>query len=160
MPNNFDVDADIYDGVDFEKLTEDALDAVAVETQETWRDLMDEAGYRNTGEAIRSIAVERPNTFTRLVGSDRIQVLIGEVGREPGSMPPRDPIANWVDEQAGLPSRGDEDFDDTVWGVRKGIEENGLPAYHFAERAVAKSQGLGGELARRVKQEAEEQSVE
>lgn len=179
MTDNFDVDADVYDGLDIEGITDDGLDAVATDAQEGWRDNMADAGYRNTGESIRSISIETPEQFVRLVGSDRIAVLIGEFGRPPGAgHPPPDELGDWVHEQAGLPSRGGSvewtfdtwsagegtthtvSFDQVVYIIGRAINERGLEAHHFGERAARDARDLDEELERRLQAALEEQSVE
>ena len=144
-----------YDGVDYEQAAADALDAVAIDTQNEWRDNMDDADYRNTGEAIRSITVESPGRFSRVVGSDKIQARIGEVGQPPGNRPPYGPISEWVNEQTGLPDRRDSAFHAAVQSVQDVIEERGLPAHRFGERAVEQSRDLREEITRRLDERLE-----
>lgn len=171
MADSFDVDVDEYQGIDIDEITRNALDAVATKTQNQWRDNMDQAGYRNTGEAIRSIAIETPEEFVRLIGSDKIQVLIGEVGRAPGSgHPPPDDLGDWVHEQSGLPDRGETvewefdgelqevTFDQVVFLIGRAIDENGLEAHHFGERAVRETTTLDREFERRLQAAVDRQS--
>ena len=171
MPDNFDVEVDEHDGIDFDKITEDALDTVAVETQNNWQDNMIQAGYRTTTDTINSLTVETPQQFVRLVGSDRIAALIGELGRAPGAgHPPPSALGDWVHEQSGLPSRGETvewefggetqtvTFDQAVYLVGRSIDENGLPAHHFGERAFREARALSDEIQRRLDEAIEEQS--
>jgi hypothetical protein len=172
MTDNFDVDADVYQGVDFERITENALDSVAVEVQNNWQDGMDQAGYRNTGETINSITIESPEQFVRLIGSDKTAALIGEVGRAPGAgHPPPDRLGDWVHEQAGLPDRGGSvewsfggetqtvTFDQAVFLIGRSINENGLEPHHFGERAANDATPLDEEIAERIEMALERQST-
>lgn len=143
----FDVDASTYDGIDVEGIAQEELDRAGVNTVTAWQDNMLEADYRATGDTVNSITMESPEDFVRLIGSDRIAALIGEKGRAPGKMPPHVDIADWVHEKPGLPNRGETvewdfgdgptpvTFDQVVFLIRRAIAENGLPAYHFGERA-------------------------
>jgi len=139
MVDNWDVDIEEYGGIDLEQITDDALDATAVDVQTNWQDNMAEADYRNTGDTINSITIETPQQFVRLIGSDRIAALIGELGRAPGTgHPPPDAIGDWVNEQSGLPDRGETvewtfdgevqevTFDQAVYLVGRAINETGL----------------------------------
>jgi hypothetical protein len=172
MVDSFDVDVEEYEGVDLEEITDDALDTVSVETQNNWQDNMNEAGYRNTGETINSITWEETRRFVRRVGSDRIAALIGELGRAPGAgHPPPDALGDWVHEQADLPDRGETvewtfdgevqevTFDQAVYLVGRAINETGLPAYHFGERAARDARDLDEEIARRLDAALEARSV-
>jgi len=145
----FDVDIDAYDGVDAERIAREELDRVAVNTVTAWQDNMDQAGYRATGDTINSITFESPEEFVRLVGSDRIAALIGEKGRAPGAgHPDVEALSDWVHERPGLPNRGETvewdfgggpttvSFDQTVYLIGRAIDENGLAAHHFGERAL------------------------
>jgi len=173
MPDSFDVDADPYEGIDILCVTGDALDAVANDVQENWRDNMDRAGYRNTSETINSITIEQPFEFVRRIGSDRIAALIGEFGRPPGAgHPPPDDLGDWVHEQAGLPDRGETvewefdgevqtvTFDQTVYLIGRAINREGLPAYHFGENASEDARDLDEEIDRRLEEELEQQRVD
>ena len=173
MPGNFEVDADFYEGIDIDQVTEDALDAVAVDVQRNWQENMDRAGYRNTGETINSITIDKPEEFVRLIGSDRIAALIGEVGRAPGAgHPPPDELGDWVAEQAGLPKRGgtvkwefdgkrrDVSFDQVVYLIGRAINENGLPAHRFGERAARDAPDLDQEIGRRLENAVDKQAID
>jgi len=165
---SFDVETDVYGGVDFEKAAEDALDTIAVRVLEAWRENMLDADYRNTGETINSLTIDSPSKMRRVIGSDRIAAVIGEYGRPPGAgHPPPDKLGDWVHEQAGLPNRGgtvEWDFGDgpetvtfnqVVFLIGAAIDENGLPAHHFGERA-AKEHDVG-ELEREVEKRIDQQ---
>lgn len=124
----------------------------AIRTQGKWQENMSEEDYRNTGEAINSITIspqaEGANEYR--IGTDKIQALIGELGRAPGSFPNVDQLGEWVHEQAGLPDKGDADFDNAVYNIGKHIAANGLPAYRFGTRAFREvSQELEAELEAR-----------
>jgi hypothetical protein len=179
MPNNFDVDAEVYDGIDHETIAENSLDAVATDVQNNWMDNMDRAGYRNSGETINSITIDKAERFVRRIGSDRVAALVGEFGRPPDAgHPPPDDLADWVHEQEGLPSRGEtvewsfdkwavEDsgpqtltFDDVVYIIGRAIDERGLPAHHFGERAARDARDLDDELERRLEAAVNEQGVD
>ena len=173
MPDNFDVEADVYDGLDIDKITADALDATAVDVQTNWQEAMSRAGYRNTGETINSITVATPEEFVRRIGSDRVAALIGELGRAPGAgHPPPDELGDWVDEQADLPSRGETvewefadgtqevSFDQVVYLIGRAINESGLPAYHFGRDAAREARDLDAEIERRLTEAVEAQSMD
>jgi len=179
MPDNFDVETDVYDGLGIDGITTDALDAVALDVQRNWQENMDEAGYRNTGDTINSITIDRPEEFVRLVGSDRMAALIGEYGRAPGAgFSPPDDLGDWVDEQEGLPSRGETvewtfdtwaaddgsthelSFDDVVFIIGRAINEQGLPAHHFGENAAREARDLDAELERRLDEAVDEQAID
>jgi len=155
---NIDVEGN-YEGVDFEAIAAEELDRAAVRTVNEWQDNMDEADYRNTGDTINSITWERPEQLRRVIGSDRMAALIGEVGRAPGAgFPPAWAIADWVHEMGDMPDRGDPDFDGVVFQVQRAIHENGLPAHRFGERA-AKTVGeqFGLEMTQALQEEIERQ---
>ena len=174
MTDSFDVEiSGDYDGIDFEAIASEELDRAAVRTVNEWTEKMREAGYRNTGDTINSVTWEAPSALERLVGSDRIAALIGEVGRAPGSGHPNvDQLADWVHEQAGLPNRGTTvewefggetqtvHFDQAVYLIGRAIDANGLPAHRFGERAL---QTVGPEfeqrLAERLQEAIDEQST-
>jgi len=173
MPKDFDVDADVYDGLDIEKITSDALDSVATDVQNNWMDNMNEAGYRNSGDTINSITIDRPEEFVRLIGSDRVAALIGEVGRAPGAgHPPPDELGDWVHEQEGLPSRGETvewtfdgesqevTFDQVVYLIGRSIDEEGLEPHRFGERAAREAPDLDDEISQRINQEVEDQAID
>jgi len=173
MPDHFDVDADVYDGLDIDRITEDALDATAVDVQTNWQEAMSRAGYRNTGDTINSITIAKPERFVRRIGSDRVAALIGELGRAPGAgHPPPDELGDWVDEQADLPSRGETvewefdgetqevTFDQVVYLIGRAINESGLPAYHFGENAARDARDLEAEIERRLQAAVDEHAID
>ena len=123
--------------IDFERIASEEAFKAAVRTQETWRDNLDAADWRNTGEGIASIAIE-PQTegaSEYKTGSDKVQILVAEKGRAPGSMPPHDDLADWVNEQANLPNRGEDGFENTVFNVRKAIAQHGIEGFQPGQRA-------------------------
>lgn len=153
-----------YDGEEFRELSDVPIARIAreevfraaVKTQGAWQDNMDEEDYRNTGETINSITIEpqAQGADAYTVGSDKIAALIGEFGRAPGSFPHVGQLGEWVHEQAGLPDKGDDDFDTAVYNIGKHIAENGLPAYRFGTRAFREvSRELEAELEERFDEE-------
>jgi len=148
-----------YDGDDFAELSEESrirevareeLFKTAVRFQTRWQDLLIEAEWNNTGEGINSITLtpQREGADSYTVGSDKIQILIAEFGRRPGAAPPPpDAIAPWVNEQSGLPSRGEEDFESVVYLVGQSIAENGIEAIAAGRRAF---DGMGDAYEERV----------
>jgi len=148
-----------YDGDDFAEMPEEsrirevsqsALFKTAVTFQTRWQDLLIEANWQNTGEGINSITItpQREGADSYTVGSDKIQILISEFGRRPGAdPPPPDAIAPWVNEQSGMPSRGEEDFESVVYLVGQSIAENGIEPIAAGRRAF---EGMGDEYEERV----------
>ena len=99
--------------------------------------MLDE-GWVNTGETVNSIVVQpaREGADSYTVGTDKIAALIAEFGRRPGAKaPPPDDLGEWVNEQSGMPNRGDDDFDSVVYLVGQSIAENGIDAIMPARRA-------------------------
>ena len=149
-----------YDGDDFAEMKDKDIEKIALKEAEKqairfqteWQDNMIEADYKNTGEAINSITVERiPDGFR--IGTDKIQAIVGEFGRSPGTFPNVNALAEWVNEQTGLPDRGDSDFDNAVYNIGKQIAEEGLPPYRFARSAW---ENLEDEYEQRVQERLEE----
>jgi len=138
-----------YDGDDFESISDESpirevaqeeLFSLAVRFQRRWREILRDEGFVNTGEAISDITIQpqREGSDSYRIGGDVVQLFIAEFGRRPGAkMPPEEPLRDWVSEQSGMPSRGDDDFDNTVFLVRRSIAENGIPAIRAARRAWA-----------------------
>jgi hypothetical protein len=156
MTDNFDVNADIYEGIDIEQAAKENLEYAGVTLQRQWRENMRRAGYVNTGEGVNSITIDFQGDTVR-VGSDLIQVIIGEYGRRPGSFPPHEPLADWVNEQSGMPSKGDEEFDSTVYAVRKSIAESGLPEWAFGRDAFKRTlDDIESDLQERLEREIEQ----
>lgn len=174
MGDSFEVEANVdYEGIDYPQIAEEELDKASVRTTNTWQEKMAEAGYKNTGDTINSITWESPAQFERVIGSDRMAALVGEFGRRPGAgHPPPDAIADWVHDQAGLPNRGETaewdfgdgpetvTFDTVVFLIGKGINENGLPAHNFGQKAL-REEGprLEEGLAERLQEAADDQSI-
>jgi len=143
-----------YDGSDFEdvspesrirEVAQEELFNQAVQFQRKWRNNLRDAGWVNTGDSIEDISLEPPRegSDSYRVGGDLIQLLISEFGRRPGAkMPPEDDISQWVHEQAGMPSEGDDDFDNVVFLVRRSIAENGIEPTRAARRAWKQMEDL------------------
>lgn len=174
MADSYDVNiSGGYDGINFEEIAEEELDRAAVQTVNQWVDNMLEAGYQNTGDTANSITWDTPEQYVRVVGSDRIAALIGEFGRAPGAgHPPPDALGDWVHEQAGLPDRGGTvewdfggapetvTFDQAVYLIGKGIDESGLPAHEFGQRAFEEVYPeFEQRLASRIDEELDRQSI-
>lgn len=173
MTDSFDVDAEVYNGLEIVEISHEELDSAATKTVNEWQDNMLEAGYQTSGDTVNSITWEEDGENARVVGSDRMAALIGEVGRDPGAgHPPPDAIGDWVHEQAGLPNRGETvewefdgkvqevTFDTVVYLIGRSINENGLPAHRFGWRAfqtVAKE--FDADVVGRLQEAAEDESV-
>jgi hypothetical protein len=139
---------------DIDRIARETVFEAAIQTSLTWKELLDKADWRNTGNAVESIGTE-PQTEGALeysVGSQLIQVRIAEFGRAPGSkMPPHEPIADWTNEQAGLPNKGDDGFENTVFNIRASIAENGIEPIRAGRTAFEKeSQNAEERLAERL----------
>jgi len=157
-----------YDGSEFQELDDVPIQQIArdevfrasVNTQNLWKQILDDYGWRNDGEAINDITIdpqaEGAESYT--VGGDVVQLLIAEYGRRPGAaMPPHEPIADWVHEQSSMPNKGEittmnfgdgpqeVSFDSFVFIVRRSIAENGI-------RAI----GAGREAFRRESENAKQ----
>jgi len=136
------------DDVPIQQIARDEVFRASVNTQNLWKRILDDYGWRNDGEAINDITIdpqaEGAESYT--VGGDVVQLLIAEYGRRPGApMPPHEPLADWVNEQSSMPSKGDDGFDNTVFLVRRSIAENGI-------RAI----GAGREAFRRESENAKQ----
>ena len=155
-----------YDGDDFSELPEESrirevaqeeLFAQSVRFQNAWQDIMLDEGWVNTGETVNSITIQpaREGADSYTVGTDKIAALIAEFGRRPGAaMPPAAPLEEWVNEQSGMPSRGDDDFENVVFLVRRAIAENGIDAIMPARRAWDQ---VDGEYEERVSERLSEE---
>jgi len=141
-----------YEGDDFESIPEDsriqevAQEEVFKQAQRfatEWENIVIDEWF-NDGEAANDITLKPPRegSDSYTVGGDVTQLLIAEFGRRPGAtMPPREPIADWVNEQSGMPSKGDDDFDSTVFLVRRAIGRDGIEPVMPARRAWKKVNG-------------------
>jgi hypothetical protein len=139
-----------YDGEDFaeldtdsqiQQIAEEEVFNLSVRFKNEWQDILIDANWSNTGEGINSITLtpQREGATSYVVGSDKIQILIAEFGRRPGAkMPPAEPLREWVAEQAGLPNKGDDGFDGTVFVIRRAIAENGIEPLMAGRRAFAR----------------------
>ena len=139
-----------YDGEDFaelntdsqiQQIAEEEVFSLAVRFQNEWEDILIEANWQNTGKGIESISLkpQREGATSYTVGSDKIQILIAEFGRRPGAkMPPEAPIREWVNEQAGLPNKGDDGFEGTVFVIRRSIAEEGIEPLMAGRKAFSK----------------------
>ena len=143
-----------YEGDDFADIPEDsriqevAREEVfkqAIRFQERWQDLLREAGWVNTGETLNDITLEpqRQGSDSYRVGGDRTALLISEFGRRPGAKaPPPDKLGQWVHEQQGLPNKGDDEFDTTVYLIGQSIAENGIEPVQAGRRAFQNVEGV------------------
>ena len=93
--------------------------------------------YVNTGEAVGSVQMypETPGSDEYIIFSDRIQVLIAEVGRAPGTYPPYEPISQWVHEQLGIKKKDPKHYA-VVRAIQQSIKDNGLEPFAPMEKAV------------------------
>jgi len=136
-----------YDGEDFaeldtdsqiQQIAEEEVFSLALKFKNEWQDILIDAGWQDTGESINDITIkpQREGATTYTIGGDVIQLLISEFGRRPGAkMPPEKPIKDWMNRQAGMPNRGDEEFDSVSYLVRKSIAENGIEPVMGGRRA-------------------------
>ena len=168
---SFDVDSDDFEAPDIEKIAKEETFRAAVNTQNRWREILDQAGWRNTGEAINDVTVE-PKTdgaSEYLVGGDVVQLAIAEFGRRPGAkMPPYEPIADWVHEQEGMLNRGESKmvdfgdgpvsvtFDSLVFLVRRAISDKGIEPIGAGRKAFREeSENAAQRIDDRVSDEME-----
>jgi len=94
--------------------------------------------YVNTGESASSIQIdpERQGAEEYTIFSDKIQTLIAEVGRAPGSTPPPfAPISQWVHEKLGI-RQGSPDHYGVVRAIQLSIGKNGIDPFMPMEKAV------------------------
>lgn len=150
---------EVYEGVDIEGIASEEIFKAAVRTQNTWRENLRREGWVNTGEAVNDITIdpqqEGADAYT--VGGDVIQLAIAEFGRAPGSFPPPSAIGEWVNEQAGMPNKGDSEFDSVVYAVSKSIAESGISGFRPGTRAFREE---SEKVADRIQQRIEEQLEE
>lgn len=154
--SSFETEIDTYDGMDIEKVHRENLEYAGVTIQREWRDNLRDVNYKNTGETINSITFEIGDDVVT-IGSDNIAAAIAEFGRRPGAKaPPPGPLGEWVHEQSGMPNKGDEDFDNTVYLVGQSIAANGLPEYASGRDAFADSiRDIEKDLEKRINAEIE-----
>lgn len=166
MEVNVPDDSDL-EPMEIDRIVTEELFRGSVRTMNTWREILDRAGWRNTGEGIGSIVVEpqREGAFAYTIGSEKIQIRIAEDGRAPGSkMPPHEPIADWVHEQADMLNRGEQTtvtfggeeqtltFDGLVFLVRRSIARHGIEPIKAGQQAMAQE---GPEIQRRIDERLE-----
>ena len=144
-----------------EQRIKDATFKAAVRIMNKWIDNLETGSgalgshggpYVSTGEAVASIRLdpETPDSDTYTIFSDKIQVLIAEVGRMPGTMPPFEPISQWVHEKLGV-KKGSKGHYPIVQKIRQNIKENGLEPFAPMEKAVVEVvHDLEKELGRAV----------
>jgi len=151
MTDAFEAEIDTYDGIDIQRIQRENLEFAGVTIQREWRDNLRAVNYKNTGETINSITFEIDGDEVT-VGTDKIAAAIAEFGRRPGATPPPpEPIGDWVNEQSGMPNKGDEDFDSTVFLVGQSIAANGLPEHAAGRDAFADSiREIEKDLERRI----------
>ena len=134
------------DDFDIGETAQQELAKQAIRFQTRWIENLLDAGWVNTGEGVNSITVDKiPDGFR--IGTDKIQVLIAEVGRSPGTMPPHDPISQWVHEQSDMPNKGESEtrmvdgeeqtvtHEDVVFLVRRSIKQTGIEPIRAARNA-------------------------
>ena len=147
---------EVYEGVDIRGIASEELFKASTRTMNSWRSNLEEAGWRNSGEAINDVTVDPPREGAQSyeVGGDVIQLAIAEFGRAPGSFPPPSAIGEWVNEQAGMPNKGDSEFDSVVYAVSKSIAESGIEGFRPGTRAFREE---SEKVADRIQQRIEEQ---
>lgn len=149
----FEVDVDAYEGVDVLGIAQEEVFKAATRTQTRWKQNLTRGrgavpartsggkrntSWVNTGEGRGSITLEpqEQGALAYRVGSDKVQVIVAEVGRSPGEAPPPwTPIADWANE-VGLVSRfypepamAPEDVVDTIMAVRLSIAKHGIGGF-------------------------------
>jgi hypothetical protein len=165
MPEeSFSIAVDTYEGIPVKEIASEELFRVAVRTMNTWREnirkgegISDHGSpYVNTGEAANDVTIQpqREGSLEYKVGGDTVQLAVAENGRAPGSMPPPDPIADWMREQLG-------ESDPDPWPVQKHIEEKGLEPFEPGRAAALEHEGeLSERVHRRLDRALAEQNTE
>ena len=164
MSDPYDVDVNGYDGIDFEQAAREALEEVAIKTQNQWVENLERGEgadgvhggpYVNTGEAVNDLTVEWVGPLSVVVGGDVVQLAVAEDGRvpTPGSPPPFEPIADWAREKGLEPDDG-QSFEDMVDAIRFSIADEGLEGFAPGQAAVNE---VGGELEERPREKVDEQ---
>lgn len=167
MTDPYDVEVNGYAGLDFEKAAREALEEVAIKTQNEWIENLERgegangnhgSPYVNTGEAVNDITVEWLDALTVVVGGDVVQLAVAEDGRvpTPGSPPPYEPIADWAREKGLEPDDG-QSFEDMVDAIRFSIADQGLEGFAPGQAAV---NAVAGELEDRTRRKVEQQMDE
>ena len=128
---------------DIEKKINEELIKTAVNVQNRWQDNLStgigvgkhNGPYRDRGESVASIDIEVVGNEVS-VFSDLIQVLIAEIGRMPGSMPPFKPISDWVHRKLKIRSTDPKHYP-IVKKIQWNIYHNGLEGFAPLEKALA-----------------------
>jgi len=135
------------ESINIDKIAKEELFKAAVRTMNKWKKNTRNGeganrdrsqGWVNTGEGVNSITIQPQNEGKKEyeVGSDKVQMAVAEFGAEP-HWPPFEPIADWVNEQGGLPNKGDDDFYISVRGVRGSMAEEGVRGFAPGRKAAA-----------------------
>lgn len=169
----FEVDVDAYEGVDVLGIAREEVFKAATRTQSRWKQNLTRGrgvtkartsggkrnpSWVNTGEGRGSISLE-PETQGALayrIGSEKVQVIVAEVGRSPGEPPPPwTPIAQWAKEVGIVPrfypeeDEAPETVQDTLTAIRMSIAENGIGGFAPGHEA---GQREGRRFQRRVRE--------
>jgi len=149
-PDGITTDVEELGDIDFQSVMNEVVERAAIRGQVEWqKNLNSGTGasgqgrgkpWRNTGQTIQSIHVEKISEGEYMVGSNLISAAVAEYGRRPGLPPPPfDVIAQWVHEK-GISKRGDDDFEGIVNAIRFSIGENGIEGFEPAKQAAIRSE--------------------
>ena len=164
MTDAFEIEAEAYEGIDVLEIASEELFKHAARVMNSWRDNLrrgEGAGgshgspFVNSGEAANDVTVDPPREgeLEYVVGGDVIQLLIAEWGRAPGSMPPPEPIEDWMREQLG-------ESDPEPFPVQKHIEEQGIEGFEPARGADEEHRDeLSENVADRLSEAVDEEAV-
>lgn len=158
----FEVDVEAYDGVDVLSIAREEVFRAATRTQKRWKKNLTKGrgavpaktsggkrnpSWVNTGGGRSSITLEpqEQGALAYRVGSDKIQIIVAEVGRSPGEPPPPwAPIAQWAKEVGIVDTfyleedEAPESVQDTLTAIRMSIAKNGIggfaPGYEAGKR--------------------------
>lgn len=148
----FEVETNVYNGLDIEGSAQRALFETAVEAKNKYAENVQRGrgadgthpgGFVDRGEAINSITIQpqADDATEYRVGGDAIQLLIAEFGRAPNnSMPPREPIEEWA-RRNGLEPNDDQDWDGMIFAIRKKIAEDGIEGFAPAQLTASQMKG-------------------
>lgn len=165
MPgDSFDITVEAYEGIPVLEIASEELFKVATRTANTWRDNIRSgtgangshgSPWVNTGEAANDVTIspQSEGALEYTVGGDVIQLAVAETGRAPGSMPPPEPIADWMREALG-------ERDPDPWPIQKHIEREGIEGFAPGRGAFLEHKDeLSKRVSRRVDEALDEQEI-
>ena len=148
-----------YPHIPLRETLQNAMFECATTCQTFWQDNLlsgmgadgDRPPWKDTGEAVNDVTIS-PQTPTSLeyeVGGDVIQLAIAEFGREAGSLPPREPIAEWVYRKGIKPHNEDDTMDDVIEAIRWGIYNHGIRGFAPGRLASLQTENIVVETFRK-----------